>query len=71
MTGGVIVRQAAIGEVCASAPKSALCSAVAFNQQLRTRFGHSERELPLFKAIKGAIIVANSWNRANVGSKVR
>jgi hypothetical protein len=27
----------------------------------------TEHQLPLLKAIKGAIIVATRWNRANVG----
>jgi len=59
MSGGVIVRQAARGEVCRRAPKSALCSALmpsisSFNRA----FARGERQLPLLNAINGAILAA-------------
>ena len=61
LTGGVIVRQwqVAIGEVCAGVPKPALCSPpVPSLDGFERAFARGERELPLLKAFKGAIIVA-------------
>ena len=57
MTGGAIVRQVAIGEVCAGVPKPALCSPpVPSLDGLDRAFARGE--LPLLKALKGAIIAA-------------
>jgi hypothetical protein len=56
--GEVIIRQAAIGEICVGVPKSALCGA------LVPSVGGFERGLPavsefsLLKALKGAILAA-------------
>ena len=59
MTGGVIVRQVAIGEVCAGVPKPALCSPpVPSLDGFERAFARGERELPLLKALKGAMIAA-------------
>jgi hypothetical protein len=59
MTGGLIVRQVAIGEVCAGVPKPALCSPpVPSLDGFERAFARGERELPLLKALKGAIIDA-------------
>jgi hypothetical protein len=61
MSGVAIVREAAIGEVCAGVPKSALRSALVppiggFEPALLA--GLRERELRLLKAIKTAILAA-------------
>jgi hypothetical protein len=59
MTGGVIVRQVAIVEVCAGVPKPALYSPpVPSLDGFERAFARGERELPLLKALKGAIIAA-------------
>jgi hypothetical protein len=68
MSGAVVVRQAATGEICAGACKSALCSAsVPSVGGFDRTFLATEHQLPLLNAIKGAIIAATCWNRANVG----
>ncbi len=57
MSAGVIVRQAAIGEVCAGVPKSALCSALERSiGRLQRALLASTAKFPLLKAIKGAIL---------------
>lgn len=49
----------AIGEVCAGVPKPALCSPpVPSLDGFERAFARRERELPLLKALKGAIIAA-------------
>ena len=61
-------REVAIGEVGAGAPKSALCSPPVLSLDgFERAFARGERELPLLKALKGAIIAANRWNPTYVG----
>jgi hypothetical protein len=57
MSTGVIVRQAALGEVCAGAPKSVLCSALERSiGRFEPALLASTAKFPLLKGIKGAIL---------------
>lgn len=54
------MRQGAKGEVCAGVAKPALCSSSAASLDgFERAFARGEGELPLLKALKGAIIAAN------------
>jgi hypothetical protein len=58
MSAGVIVRQAAIGEICSGVPIQRYAALGCPDQGLRARFAAASAKFPLLNPIKGTILAA-------------